>query len=55
MGAKAGILPPLGLDESLYRCRVAVRGPEATYIRTLRVDAATLEPQVSVPTPWTAW
>ncbi|MEA4907201.1 MAG: 3-isopropylmalate dehydratase large subunit [Chloroflexi bacterium] len=50
MGAKAGILPPLGLDESLY----PVPGwlyvdPEATYTRTLRVDAATLEPQVSVP------
>ncbi|MEC9073493.1 MAG: aconitase family protein, partial [Myxococcota bacterium] len=49
MGAKAGIVHPSGLQwpdadlESLYP------DPDATYLRTLTVDASELRPQVSRP------
>ena len=49
MGAKVGIVHPKGLEwpeadlESLYP------DPDAEYIRTLRIDASALRPQVSRP------
>jgi methanogen homoaconitase large subunit len=46
MGAKAGIIPPFGLDDVPEWLFV---DPTAVYARTLNVDLNTLEPQISLP------
>lgn len=56
VGGKAGIIPPTGAGWEAHAARTGISAPEwlrvdatARYSRTVEIDLATLEPQISVP------
>lgn len=49
MGAKAGIVPPVGLEEVLSAPEWLSVDADATYARSLEIELGSLVPQVAVP------